>query len=194
MGHNFYGDLKYLLLEAGFLTTTILCVTSCSSSGPRNHLHAPMPPPTVMTDSGEIIVPPSAQGSGVAGASLGLAQNNIPGKSCSFSSFHRKNTFGYEIDPSQHISFTASPSFDIWDPGDFEAKFNIKFTRALGGPANKRPCTFGTGYYGLLPYLLNNEGTLDKLTDTSSIKSMVQERINEREAERKKRMEMDKGI
>ena len=43
-------------------------------------------------------------------------------KGCSFSSMQRKTTLGYEIDPTRHITFKASPSFDIWSMGDFKMK------------------------------------------------------------------------
>jgi hypothetical protein len=104
--------------------------------------------------------------------------------SCSFSSIQRKHTLGYEIDPSRHVAFTASPSFDIWDPSDFKARFSLRFTKSLGGEALKRPCTFGSGYYGLIPYISNNPDTFATITNPTTVKSMVQDRLDEREQER----------
>lgn len=107
------------------------------------------------------------------------AHNDEP-KGCRFSSMQRKNTLGYEIDPSRHLTFTASPSFDIWDPTDFKAKFSVRFTKALGGDALKRPCTFGSGYYGLLPYLRYNPEMFSVITDPTTIKSMLKEKAEEK--------------
>lgn len=114
-------------------------------------------------------------------------------KSCSFSSAQRKHTFGYEIDPSRHVTFVASPSFDIWDPSDFKARFGVRFTKSLGGEALKRPCTFGSGYYGIIPYLTNNPDTLSTVTNPMTVKSMVEDRLDEREREREqKRKEQER--
>ena len=104
------------------------------------------------------------------------------GKGCSFSSMQRKHTLGYEIDPSRHITFKASPSLDFWTMDDFKMKASLRFTKSLGGEALKRPCTFGTGYYGLLPYLTNNADTLSSITKPSMIKSLVQDKMDERQS------------
>ena len=101
-------------------------------------------------------------------------------KGCSFSSMQRKHTLGYEIDPTRHISFKASPSFDVWSMNDFKMKASIRFTKSIGGDALKRPCTFGSGYYGILPYLSNNTDTLSVITNPSMIKSMIQEKMDEK--------------
>lgn len=101
-------------------------------------------------------------------------------KSCSFSSFQRKNTLGYEWDESTHIALRVSPSFDIWQPDDIKVKTSLRLTHALGGAANKRPCTYGSGYYGLVPYLTNDGDVVSRLTNPSGLKSLVQEKIEER--------------
>lgn len=111
-----------------------------------------------------------------------------PKKSCSFSSFHRKNAIGYEIDDRRHIGFNVSPSVDLFDPSDAEVKVGLNFTMAFGGPANKRPkCTYGTGYYGYLPFAINDGVNLSGLTDINTIKSFVQEKLEEREQRRVER-------
>jgi hypothetical protein len=108
-------------------------------------------------------------------------------KGCSFSSMQRKHTLGYEIDPSRHITFKASPSFDVWSMGDFKMKASIRFTKSIGGEALKRPCTFGSGYYGIVPYLTNNTDTLSAITNPAAIKSMIQEKMDERKGRKSKR-------
>jgi hypothetical protein len=107
--------------------------------------------------------------------------NAAPSKGeCSFSSFQRKHTIGYELDESRQIAFKASPSFDVWNPSDVDMKFSLRFTKALGGAANKRPkCTY-SGYYGLLPYIKNDGLNIGRITDQKTIKSFVQEKLDER--------------
>lgn len=117
-----------------------------------------------------------------------VALNAAPKESCSFSSFHRKNTLGYEIDDRRHIGFRVSPSVDVFDPSNAKVKIGLNFTMAFGGPANKRPkCTYGSGYYGLVPYAMNDGVNLGGLTDVGSIKGFVQEKLDERERRRKER-------
>lgn len=161
-------------VTAGWLCLLILLTTACDTSK-KTRVTAPLPPPIDMIAdiSG---VPPM-----VDGPTLALAQNAAPAKSCSFSSFQRKNTIGYEWDESTHLNFTVSPSFDVWSMNDFDVKTSIRFTHALGGAANKRPCTFGSGYYGLVPYLANNEGTLTAITSPSMIKSLINDKIEKNE-------------
>ena len=118
------------------------------------------------------------------------ARENIKTKQCSFSSFHRKNTIGYELDDRRHIGFRVSPDVNVFDLSDTNVKMGLRFTMALGGSANKRPkCTYGSGYYGLLPYAMNNEIDFDGLTDIDKIKSYAQERMDAREQRRIEREE-----
>lgn len=102
--------------------------------------------------------------------------SNTTKKSCSFSSFQRKNTIGYEFDESSRISFSASPKIDVFDPSDFDMKVSVKFTHSFGGASNKRPCTYGSGYYGLVPYISNNAINLNRITSIDNIKSMIDEK------------------
>ena len=115
--------------------------------------------------------------------------NSVKAKqSCSFSSFHRKNAIGYEIDGSRHIGFVVSPSVDVFDPSDAKVRVGLNFTMAFGGSANKRPkCTYGSGYYGLLPYAMNDGVSFSGLTDINSIKSLAREKLEEREIRRQER-------
>jgi len=123
-----------------------------------------------------------------AGDIQNIALNTAPKKSCSFSSFHRKNAIGYEIDDRRQIGFNVSPSVDIFDPSDAKVKVGLNFTMAFGGPANKRPkCTYGSGYYGCLPFAMNDGVNLNGLTDTNTIKGFVQEKLKERERRRVER-------
>jgi hypothetical protein len=100
-------------------------------------------------------------------------------KSCSFSRFHRGHAVGYEIDPSRHIGLTVSPRMDVWNPADIDTKVSLRFTKALGGIANSRPdCTFGQGFYGLVPYA-SNKGKLPigSLLKKNEVKSYFERRL-----------------
>jgi len=106
-------------------------------------------------------------------------------KSCQFSSFHRKNTLGYEIDDRRQLGFRVSPDIDMFDPSDADVTFGLNFTMALGGSANKRPqCTYGSGFYGQLPYLMNEGMDIGGLSDAQTLKSYAKERLDAREQRR----------
>jgi len=123
-----------------------------------------------------------------AGDIQNVALNTAPQKSCSFSSFHRKNAIGYEIDDRRQIGFSVSPSIDMFDPSDAEVKVGLNFTMAFGGSANKRPkCTYGSGYYGFLPYAMNDGVNLNGLINSENIKSFAKEKLKEREIRRQMR-------
>lgn len=123
-----------------------------------------------------------------AGDIHNIALNAAPQKSCSFSSFHRKNAIGYELDDRRQIGFSVSPKFDVFNPSDIDVKMGLRFTMALGGSANKRPkCTYGSGYYGFLPYAMNDKINLNGLADKDNIKSFVKEKLEIREQRRKER-------
>lgn len=112
----------------------------------------------------------------------------VPEKSCEFSRHHRKHTVGYEIDPSRHIAFDVRPSMDIWNPSDMDTEVSLRFTKSLGGPANKRPnCTYGSGFYGLLPFASNEGINLSGALEGENVKSYIQERLDERERRRQER-------
>lgn len=98
-------------------------------------------------------------------------------KNCAFSSFHRKETVGYEFDANQRLSFRIDPDIDIFDLDDIEAEFSVRYTVFLGGKPTKRPCTYGTGYYGLVPYVGNNPDILEDMTDIDHIKSLVEDEL-----------------
>jgi len=163
----------------------LLMVTACSSQPKTMNVYAPMPPEPSTTvtliDLGQIE------------PSNGLALTEIKEetrKSCSFSKFHRKHTLGYEMDESRHIALKVSPSFDVFDPSDFETKVSLRFTKAIGGAANKRPkCTYGKGFYGLLPYATNERINFGGLFDGDNIKSFVEEKLEDREQRRIEREE-----
>ena len=187
--------MRFIHLGLSFLAT--LGLVGCASEDEKKSSHPPlteyaqtsssaMQITSVTFDENSIIPDINAQ------PQVALNDEGTAVKTCSFSSFQRNNTIGYEIDPSRHVSFNASPSFDIWNPTDFEAKVSLKFTKALGGPANKRPCTFGSGYYGLVPYLTNNPETLSVITDPTTIKSLVQEKARERKERQKEQEERQK--
>lgn len=123
-----------------------------------------------------------------AGDIVALNNHDAPKKSCSFSSFHRKNAIGYELDDRRQIGLSVSPSFDMFDPSDAKVEVGLRFSMALGGEAKKRPkCTYGKGYYGFVPYLMNDSVELGGLMNQDNIKSFVQEKIEIREQRRKER-------
>ena len=147
-----------------------LGVTGCVSTPKRMNVAAPKPPVTNLQTASAVdfaaIQPAAGSPHSMPMPTVHTAMHARENTetSCAFSSFHRKNTVGYELDSARHISFTASPSFDIWDASDFDMKVGIRFTKALGGAANKRPkCTYGSGYYGLLPYLANDDIAISKV-------------------------------
>lgn len=163
-------------INAALLSCLILA--SCATSQRTMNVGAPMPPLSDISSSVALTeIEPAARHD--------IILNNAAKKSCRFSSFQRKNTIGYELDNARHISFNASPSFDLWNPSDMDFKVDLKFTKALGGAANKRPdCTYGSGYYGLLPYAMNEGVNFDGLTDTKTIRGFVQDKLDERERRR----------
>ncbi len=155
-----------------------IALVGCVSSSQKMRIAAPLPPLSDPSISYANIQPAAGHPQGTT------IQKNASQKSCRFSSAHRKNTIGYALDDSRHISFTASPSFDVFDPSDFDMKVGLRFTKSLGGPTKKRPkCTY-SGYYGLLPYAMNNEVDVSGLMDVNTIKSYAQERMDAREQRR----------
>ena len=163
---------------------SVIGLAGCfSTTSQKMKIAAPLPP---LSDSA-----PALADFNTIQPATGLAMNAGQGESrqsCSFSSFQRKNTVGYQLDESRHISFKASPSFDIFDPSDVKVKFGLRFTKSLGGPANKRPdCIYGSGYYGLLPYVMNNKINLNGFADKANVKSFVEDKLKEREKRQKER-------
>lgn len=98
-------------------------------------------------------------------------------KNCAFSSYHREETVGYEFDSQNRLSFRIAPDIDLFDLGDSEAEISVRYTVFLGGPPQKKLCTFGNGYYGLVPFVSNNPEIFDNLTDIEHIKSMVEDEL-----------------
>jgi hypothetical protein len=171
------------LRKIGLLLSTIVLV-GCISSSQKTRVAAPLPPLSDTTMSYANIQPAAGHPQGT------IIQKSVSQKSCSFSSAHRKNTVGYALDDSRHISFTASPSFDAFNPSDFDIKVGLRFTKSLGGPAKKRPkCTY-SGYYGLLPYAMNNKVDISGLANIETIRSYAQERMDVRE---QRRLEKEKN-
>lgn len=166
------------------LLSSLALVGCMSSSSDKTRISAPLPPlsDSVAMAYGDI--------QPAAGHPSHVTVNASPqNTSCRFSSFHRKHTLGYEFDEQSHLSFTASPSFDAFGGSDFDVKIGLRFTKALGGAAKKRPkCTY-SGYYGLLPYAMNNDINVSGLMDKGYIKSYIEERLDERERRRKEREE-----
>lgn len=160
-----------------------IILSACASEPKRMNVAAPLPPMSDVTigiaELGEI---QPAYG-------LNMALNATPEKkSCRFSSFQRKHTLGYEFDESHHLALRVSPSVDIWDPSDIETKVSLRFTKSLSGPANKRPdCTFAKGFYGLLPYAANQGVNLNGFFNGGNIKSMVEDKLHEREEKQRAR-------
>jgi len=158
--------------------------SACGSTSKHAQFAAPLPPTNIEYD----------KMNGLTTIQPALGQNDIvlsaseKSKSCSFSSFHRKHAFGYEMDESTHMGLTFSPNIDVFNLSDADFKVGLNFTMALGGKANKRPdCTYGKGYYGFLPYAMNDGVNLSGLTNMTSIKGFVQEKLNERERRHKLR-------
>lgn len=165
-------------------------LSACVSTSKTKHAFAPLPPKNSQVAG---IMNPSIL-SNIQPAlgyqdNIQLSQNAK--KSCSFSSFHRRNTIGYEFDESRHIAFKASPKVDVFNPDDAEVEFSLRFTKSFGGKANKRPdCTYGSGFYGQLPFLVN-DGVETSSLNMTGVKSYVQERLDireQRQIERQKRL------
>lgn len=166
----------------GMLLSAILLV-GCMSSSQKTRIVAPLPPNSDAAGYYANIQPAAGHPTTVN------LTSRTPQKSCKFSSAQRDSTIGYAFDDSRHISFTASPSFDAFNPSDFDMKVGLRFTKSLGGPTKKRPkCTY-SGYYGLLPYAMNNDIDVSGLMDIDTIKSYAQDRLDARE---KRRLEKDK--
>ena len=170
------------LRKISLLLSTIVLV-GCISSSQKTRVAAPLPPLSDPEISYADIQPAAGHPSAVD------IQTNVSQKSCRFSSAQRNSTVGYALDDSRHISFKASPSFDAFNPSDFDMKIGLRFTKSLGEPKKKRPkCTY-SGYYGLLPYAMNNEINFGGLANIDTIKSYAQERIDARE---KRQLEKEK--
>lgn len=162
----------------GLFVTAILA-TGCQSSN-STRIAAPLPPHSdILYDASmdDGVAPPHTQ------TVLAVKEEVKEKKACSFSSFQRKNTLGYEWDESTHLSMTVSPKFDVWSMDDFEVKTSVRLTYALSGAANKRPCTFGSGYYGIIPYVSHNPAIINTFTNPSAIKSMLKDKAEERQRE-----------
>ena len=160
---------------------TLFMVSACGSNVKHMNVSAPLPP---LSDT-QVGVAELQQINPANG--LAFATSVAPAQSsCRFSSFQRKHTLGYEFDESRHIFFKVSPSFDIWDPSEFDTKVSLRFTKAIGGPANKRPdCTYASGFYGLIPYASNEGINIGGLFDNGNIKSFVEDKLDAREKRRK---------
>lgn len=163
-----------------YLALAMAGLTSCETQQTKRVTTTP--PPLVYETATMIAEDTLTQSDYIAAgfAPPGLSHNNTAlgaKKSCSFSSFHRKDTIAYEIDPQQRLAFRFSPDIDIFDLDDIDAKFSLRYTRSLGQAPSKRPCTFGSGYYGLVPYIRNNPGFIGNLTDMDNIKSMVEDKF-----------------
>lgn len=166
----------------GMVLSTIVLV-GCISSSQKTRVAAPLPPLSDPAISYTDIQPAAGHPQGA------VIQKSQSQKSCGFSFAHRGSTVGYALDDSRHISFKASPSFDAFNPSDFDMKIGLRFTKSLGEPKKNRPkCTY-SGYYGLLPYAMNNEVNFGGLADIDTIKSYAQERIDARE---KRQLEKEK--
>jgi hypothetical protein len=164
------------------------CVTTSQKT---SRIKAPIPPLSDVSTANIAALSNIETASGNPSRVLELPSAERQTRQCSFSSFHRKNTIGYELDDRRQIGFRVSPDIDVFDLSETQVKVGLNFTMALGGSANKRPkCTYGSGYYGLLPYAINSDIDVSGLTDMDRIKSYAQERIEAREqrqVEREKR-------
>jgi|GEM_PF-1370031 len=172
------------ILKCMIMMCALIGLSACAgNSSKKVRVAAPLPP---LSDTTPSIAAFNAIETAAGGASRELSVNDKqPSKQCSFSSFHRQNTIGYELDDRRQIGFRVSPDIDVFDLSDTNVKVGLSFSMALGGSANKRPkCTYGSGYYGLLPYAVNNNIDVSGLTDVDTIKSYAQERMNAREQRR----------
>ena len=172
-----------------FYVALLGVLSACGTVNHNDVSSTPLPPLTDYSLSLAEINP-------ATGADVVITLNQAESKkSCRFSSFQRKNTIGYELDDSRHIGFNISPSFDIFNPTDIEVKIGFKFTKAIGGAALKRPdCTFGSGYYGLLPYATNQGFNFNGLTDVRTLKGFVQEKLDDREKRQIKRESKSRSL
>ncbi len=162
------------------LMMTVIAISACGMTKP--HTGYKMQSYTPSSDNSLDTIQPAA------GQMVALNDAGVQKKSCAFSSFHRKNAIGYEIDDRRQIGFNVSPSVDVFNPSDAEVKVGLRFSMALGGSAIKRPkCTYGSGYYGFVPYLMNDSVDLTNMLDTNNVKSFVQEKLDERERRQKER-------
>ena len=179
-------------VQFGILCAAILGLSACVSSPKKMHAYAPLPPQNMQPSFVDAAALSEIQPA--VGITIIQSSHNASGKkkSCSFSSFHRKNTIGYEIDSGRHIAFKASPKVDVWNPDDAEMEFSLRFTKSFGGSANKRPdCTYGSGFYGQIPFLMNDGVDMSRITDAKGIQSFVQERLDargQRQVERRQRI------
>ena len=130
--------MEYGVFHAFAVILTAVALSACVSTSPKTmHAYAPLPPQNI--EVAEVSPQTLANIQPAMGHSADVVLSNQPKKSCSFSSFHSRNTFGYELDESRHIAFKASPKVDVWNPADSEIEFSLRFTKSLGGAANKRP-------------------------------------------------------
>lgn len=162
------------------LLLALIALPSCGTVDRDRKTRAAPPPlddPSIMLAETSItqdnyiaagFLPPTAG----AAPTLGVKEK------CAFSSFHRKDTFGYEFDPHQRLAFRFSPDIDIFDIGDADLKVSLRYTRTFGPAPKKRPCTFGSGYYGLIPYFRNNPGFIGSMTDFDTIKHMIRKELD----------------
>lgn len=165
---------------------TILCgLSACGMTKPNNNYKMQ----SYIQKTNLSAIEPAAGGLDT----IAIGNNDSTKESCSFSSFHRKNAIGYEWDESTHIGFDVSPKIDVFNPSNAEVEFGLNFTMALGGAANKRPkCTYGSGYYGFLPYAMNDKIEASGLMNKNNIKSFVREKIKIREERQKAREKKSK--
>ena len=167
------------VLMTGYLS---LGLVACGSAPKKFDVAAPLPPQNLSDQNIGTIAALQPAAGGVGGQALAMKTK----KDCHFSSFHRKNAIGYEFDDRRHLSFTASPSMDL-DGSDFEMKVGLRFTKALGGPAKKRPdCTYGSGYYGWLPYAANNDFDIDidlnNMFSDENIRAYIEKKLEAKKA------------
>jgi hypothetical protein len=162
------------IFHYGVLVIGLVGLSACVSTSKTMHAYAPKPPKNI--DASAINPAGLASIQPAVGYSDDLRVSNQQRQSCNFSSFHRRHTVGYELDESRHIAFKASPKVDVWNPSDTEVEFSLRFTKAIGGTAKKRPdCTYGSGFYGQVPFLVN-DGVETSSIDMDGIKSFVEER------------------
>jgi len=169
-------DKAYYLI---FSSLVILGLSACSTDRMMNRSTMFSPSFETETMTVEDVL---RQGNGVVAGLIPPESGSIIAghnkKRCIFSSFQRNDTLGYEIDANRRISFRINPDIDISDLGDSDVEFSLRYTMHFGPAPKKRPCTFGNGYYGLLPYMHHNPTFLDQLTEIETIKAMIEENLD----------------
>ena len=181
----------------GLCVVVMVGLSACHTTSHKTRAYAPMP--SQEFDSNNDVVLASLSNIQPAIGPVGEALNATPNnekKKCGFSSFHRKNTVGYELDDRRQIGLRVSPDIDMFDMSDADVEVGLTFTMALGGRANKRPkCTYGSGFYGQLPYVMHEGVDISGLSDVQSIRGYVKERLDERERRRQEReIKRQRGI